>query len=152
MYIILKTKILEVSLIFKIDKIYTFYSTYKPLRKPNPHKVLVKCKLKHSFLSYPCHWDAIIQKWEDEEVETETWGKLEPSYVASGDAILWNHFGKQFGICFKMKHKLLRWPNTSISMVMQENKNICSWKTYMWMFTAVLFITKRWISFKVLPT
>lgn len=34
-------------------------------------------------------------------------GKLEPSYVASGNAILWSHFGKQFGICFKMKQKFL---------------------------------------------
>lgn len=89
-----------------------------------------------------------VGKWRvDKDAE-----KLEPSYVASGNVILWSHFGKQFRICFKMKHKLLKRANTSISMNLhKENKNICSWKTCMWMFTVVLFITKKdEDSFKVL--
>ena len=44
----------------------------------------------------------------DEDVE-----KMGPSYIASGIAKEYSHFGKHLAVCSGVKHRVTMWPNDS---------------------------------------
>ena len=113
-------------------------STGKKMIIISHSEIQIKTTTQYHFSSTKMAWP----KWTEYNKCCGGCGEKGVSYVAGDDVKQRSHFGKQFDIFLKFKHKFTLWPRTSVHP--REMKAYVHTKTCMWMFTALFVAAKMW--------